>query len=370
MGTFMTTTHSLQRSLRVTASVALVSIIASACSRAPATEPPPRPLRTTIVESSAAGYATTYTAEVRSRYESDLSFQVSGKLIARHVDVGAKVRKGEALAQLDQTDQRVGVEAASSAVNAARAELERARTEETRYRDLFERGLTTAATYFAQQTAVKTAQSKLEQAAAELKLNEQRLAYTTLRSDADGVITRVMAEVGAVMSAGQRVLSVAQPSELEAVFDVPDGRIDDVRAADVARIALLTAPMAQYPARVREISPSADPVTRTYQVKTTLPNPPSALRLGMNVTVTLSNAARPSAIALPATALFQHDRAPAVWIVNKDLSLALRPVTVERYESDRVLIASGLELGERVATAGVHKLAAGEHVRLLEGAQR
>lgn len=356
-------------SLRVAVSLLLAGIV-TGCSRAPSPELPARPLRTTVVESSAAGHTTTYTAEVRSRYETDLSFQVGGKLIARHVDVGAKVRKGEALAQLDQTDQRVSVDAARSALNAARAELERARTEETRYRDLFERGLTTAATYFAQQTTVKTAQSKVDQAAAELKLNEQRLGYTTLRSDADGVVTRVMAEVGAVMSAGQRVVSVAQPSELEAVFDVPDGRIDEVRAADVAHIALLNAPTEHYPVRVREISPSADPVTRTYQVKTTLPNPPAALRLGMNVTVALSNADRPSAIALPATALFQHDHAPAVWIVNTDLTLALREVKVERYESDRVLIASGLTLGERVATAGVHKLAAGDRVRLIEGAQR
>src|SRR5262249_3096522 len=151
--------------------------------------------------------------------------------------------------------------------------------------------------------------------------------------------------------AGQPLVSVAQPSELDAVFDVPDGRIDEVRAADVAHIALLNAPDTQYPVRVREISPSADPVTRTYQVKTTLPNPPSALRLGMNVTVRLSNADQPSAIALPATALFQHDREPAVWVVKPDLTLALRDVIVERYESDRVLIASGLAIGERVATA-------------------
>ena len=128
----------------------------------------------------------------------------------------------------------------------------------------------------------KTAQSRLEQATADLRLNEQKLGYTTLRADQDGVVTRVMAEEGAVLSPGQRVMSVARPSELEAVFDVPDNRIDEIRGASDVQFALLSSPAALYPARVREVSPSADPVTRTYQVKTSIPNPPWNLRLGMN----------------------------------------------------------------------------------------
>jgi RND family efflux transporter MFP subunit len=321
-----------------------------------------------VVTTAPDGKSTTYTAEIRSRYETDLSFMVGGKMISRTVDAGATVRKGEVLAQIDQTDQRLSVEAARSAVNAAQAEFTRSRSEEARHRDLLERGLTTRAAYLTQQTAVKTGQSKLDQAAAELKLSEQRLGYTTLRADEAGVVTRVMAEVGSVVSAGQRVLSIARPSELEAVFDVPDGHIDEIREAVGVQVALLSSPSAPYPARVREISPSADPVTRTYQVKTSIPIPPSNLRLGMNVIITLLQRSGQSTIALPATALFQKDRDPAVWVVSEDSKLQLRTVNVQRYESDRVFIAEGLKTGERVVTAGVHRLAAGEPVRLLDGA--
>jgi membrane fusion protein, multidrug efflux system len=203
-----------------------------------------------------------------------------------------------------------------------------------------------------------------------LRMNEQRLAYTTLRADTDGVVTAVMAEVGSVVSAGQRVMSIAQPSELEAVFDVPDSRIDEIRTATAVQIALLSSPQALYPARIREISPSADPATRTYRVRTSIPLPPASLRLGMNVNVVLSQAAGGAAINLPATALFQKDRTPAVWVVKQDQTLELRPVTIDRYESDRLLITQGLRPGERVVTAGVHRLAPGERVRLLEGADR
>jgi RND family efflux transporter MFP subunit len=180
-----------------------------------------------------------------------------------------------------------------------------------------------------------------------------------------------MAEVGSVVSAGQRVISIAQPSELEAVFDVPDSRIDEIRTATAVQIALLTSPQALYPARIREVSPSADPATRTYRVRTSLPLPPASLRLGMNVNVVLSQAAGGAAVSLPATALFQKDnRTPAVWIVKQDQTLELRPVTIDRYDSDRVLVSQGLRAGERVVTAGVHRLAAGERVRLIAGANQ
>ena len=182
-------------------------------------------------------------------------------------------------------------------------------------------------------------------------------------------MTSVFAEVGAVVAPGQKVFSVAQPNELEAVFDVPDTLIDVIRSTPDVQFARLEAPSALYPAHVREVSPSADPVTRTYRVKTSIPNAPWNLRLGMNVAVTLPRPASGSlSVSLPSTAIFQKDNQPAVWVVKPDLTLELRAVKVDRYESDRVLVSSGVQHGDRVATAGVHRLAAGEKVRLMESA--
>jgi RND family efflux transporter MFP subunit len=351
--------------------IVVMLVAAAGCdSTAPPVELPPRPVRTELVAAGTSGGIASYTAEIRARREADLSFQVGGKVVARKVDAGTVVRRGDVLAVLDETDQRVQVDAARAAVRAARAELDRARTEEARYRDLLERGLTTRAAYLAQQTGVKTGESLLEQAAAEQSLSEQRLGYTTLRANEDGVITRIHAEVGSVVAAGQPVVTLAQPSELDAVFDVPDARVGELRAAGTVAVTAINDPELRVAATIREIAPSADPVTRTYQVKAAIDEPAPNLRLGTIVAAAIEAPSAGRAVALPATALFQKGSGPAVWIVRDDLTVELRSVTVDRYESDRVIIAAGLHGGERVVTAGVHRLAEGELVRLLAEARR
>jgi len=347
------------------AALAAACLVAACAPPDQAPAPEPRLVRTVVVGDGAAAAAAGYTAEVRSRYETDLSFQVGGKVIRRSVDVGNLVASGQVLAQLDDADLRLHVEAARSGVDAARAELERARMEEARYRDLLERGLTTRAAYLTQQTAVKTHQARLEQATADLRLSEQRLGYATLRAESDGVVTSTAAEIGSVVAAGQRVVSIARPSELEAVFDVPDSRIATVRVAAKVELEPPDGDGTRYSARVREISPSADSWTRTYQIRAAIDSPPPALRLGMTVVVTLPDDVPTALIALPAAALYQTDSAPAVWVVTDDGVLELRPVEIDRYDSDLVLVRAGLVRGERVVTAGVHRLAANERVRLL-----
>jgi RND family efflux transporter MFP subunit len=343
--------------------IALAGSLA-ACGKKEAPEAPVRPVRSVLVMGGTSGESATYTAEIRSRFETDLSFQVPGKLVRRDVDNGSTVRKGQVLAQLDQTDTQLGVDAARGGVPAAQSDLDRARSEEARFRDLLERGLTTRAQYQAQQTAVRSAEAKFSQATAELRLAQQKLSYTTLRADQDGVVTRVLVETGSVVAAGQRAISIARPSELEAVFDVPDVRVDELRTSAAVVISPVQGADAVWAGRVREISASADPVTRTYQVRTTIVNPPPSLRLGMTVSVTLPRVGGAPNVALPSTSIFQKDSKPAVWIVTKDNTVELRAVSVERYDSDRAYIAEGLRTGERVVTAGVHRLAPGQKVKL------
>lgn len=359
----------IRQRLAVAAALSIAAAL-SACGAHTAAPAEARLVRTVVAGAGAGAETAAYTAEIRSRHEADLSFQISGKLIRRTVEVGSAVRKGAVLAQLDDTDQRLSAASAASALAAARAEFEHVRVDEARYRDLLERGLTTRAAYLAQLTAVKTGQSRLDQAEADLRLSTQRLSYTTLRADDDGIVTRVLLETGSVVAAGQAVLSVARLSELDAVFDVPDNRIDEVRGAHLAQIALLGDPRTPFAARVREIAPSADPVTRTYRVKAEIPAPPPSLHLGMSVGVTLAGSDTEASLALPATALFQQQTTTAVWVVKPDQTLELRPVRVARYDTDRVVLAGGLSAGERVVTAGVHRLAAGERVRMLEGVAR
>jgi membrane fusion protein, multidrug efflux system len=343
---------------------ALVMLLA-ACNGKHEASPEIRLVRTTVVGTGQYGDNLTYTGEVRARHESDLGFRVAGKLIARPAEVGASVLAGAVLAQLDPTDERVAVDSAQSAVAAAQAELARATSEEASYRHLLERGLTTRTTFIQQQTATKTAKSRLEQATADLDLRRRQLNYTTLRADGSGVITRVFADVGAVLAQGHAVVTLAQPSELDVVFDVADSQVDAVRSAKTVATALLSARDKPLVASVREVSPSADPVTRTYRVKCTLPGQPPGWRLGLNTIVRLASEHAVQGVRIPATALYEKDRKSAVWIVKGDHTIELRPIVVARYDTDSVEIASGLRSGERIVTAGVHKLLAGQEVRLL-----
>src|SRR5437016_5858562 len=268
--------------------VALLALLA-ACHGKPETSADIRPVRTAVVGTGQLGDRLAYTGEIRARHESDLGFQVAGKLIARPAEIGANVTAGTVLAQLDPADEKVAVNSAQSAVSAAQAELARATSEEASYRSLLERGLTTRTAYIEQQTAAKTAQARLQQATAELDLRRRQLNYTTLRAGSAGVITRVSADVGAVLAQGQAVVTLAQPSELDVVFDVADTQVDTVRNAKSVSAALLSARDKPLVAYVREVSPSADPVTRTYRVKCTLPGQPPGWRLGLNTIVTLAS---------------------------------------------------------------------------------
>jgi RND family efflux transporter MFP subunit len=344
---------------------AALFVLLAACHGKHETSEDIRPVRTQVVGSGQYSDALTYTGEIRARHESDLGFQVAGKVIARPAEVGAAVKAGTILAQLDPTDEKVALDSAQSAVNAAQAELARASSEEASYRHLLERGLTTRTQYIAQQTASKTAQSRLQEASSDLDLRRRQLNYTTLHADRDGVITKVSADVGAVLSQGQAVATLAQPSELDVVFDAADSQVDAVRNAKTVSAALLSARDKPLTAVVREIAPSADPVTRTYRVKCTLPAPPPGWRLGLNAVVTLPAGQAVQGIRIPATALYEKDRKSAVWIVKSDQTIELRPIVVARYDTESVEVSSGLKSGERIVTAGVHKLLAGQKVILL-----
>jgi RND family efflux transporter MFP subunit len=355
------------RTTAVRCALAAALLLLGACQKEAAPEPEVRPVRSIVVTSGSTGSSATYTAEIRSRYESDLGFQTAGKIIARPVDAGTTVKRNDVLARLDEQDLRLGVEAAQSSVNAAQAVLDKARSDEARFRDLLERGLTTRSTFLAQQTNTRTAQSQLDQARSELQLRRQQLGYAVLRADRDGVVTKVYQDVGAVVAAGQPVAAVAQPSELEAVFDVAENQIETVRNAVVMEIRIVSAPDRAFTGRVREISPSADPATRTYRVRCSISGAPASIRLGMTVSVAVRGASSMGrVVSVPATAIFQKDGKPAVWIVKKDLTVELRPVTVEQYDSTRALLSEGVQQEERIVTAGVHRLASGQKVRLLD----
>jgi len=336
------------------------------CSKPPEAVDQPRPVNVVTVTPDLGDAQVSYTGDVRARYETPLGFRVAGKLVARNVEVGSKVSKGEILARLDPSDFRLNIEAARSQLAAARSDLAQSQDDLERYRELYAKKFISAAEFDRRQTAYRIAKARFEQATAELGVARNQSAYTELRADQSGVITAINVEVGQVVSSGQPVMRLARPEQKEVVVSIPESRLDELRTASDVAITLWAEPGARFTGRIREVSPTADPVTRTYTVKVTVIDPTPKMQLGMTANVILGPRDAQPVIRLPLAALYQKGDAPAVWVVDPRTSqVALRPVEVARYTQDAVEIASGLQPGDVVVRAGVHKLHDGQKVRVL-----
>jgi membrane fusion protein, multidrug efflux system len=323
-----------------------------------------RPVRTVTVALQEGGENVSLTGEIQPRYQADLGFRVNGKILERPVDVGTQVRKDGLLARLDPQQYKQDLEVAKSEIAVAEAEVTRSQNQEYRQRELLKNGYTTQVQYDQALKTFKTAQAQLDAARARQIQASENLGYTELKADNDGVITAIGADPGQVVSAGQMVVRLAQPGEREAVFNIAEGAFKKRPTDPTVTVHLVSNPE-ETAGKVRYISPQADPATRTYTVRVSLPEAPPQMRLGANVvgTVTLDQG---QTVTVPGSALFQKDGKPAVWLVEKDSTVQLKQITVQRYQDDLVIVGDGLAKGDVVVTAGVQKLLPGQKVALME----
>lgn len=346
---------------------AAFSFTANASRPVAGSEPVVRPARVAEISYRKQSQALLLAGTVVPRIESTLGFRVSGKIMQRSVDVGAVVKPGDVIATLDPADYKLAVDNARAALASADADYARAKADHERYLNL--RGSTAFVpqTLDQRQSIAATALARVDQAKSQLASAENNLAYTVLRADTAGVVTAVQAEVGQVMAQGQGVMRVARTDELEIVVGVPEHRLKVVREMPAASFELWSDPGRRHAARLRELSPSADPVTRTYAARFSVIDPPEFIGLGMTATLGFERPdARPVA-EVPLSAIFQHGTQPAVWVVHRDTgAVELRPVTIARWRDDTAAILSGVEDGELIATAGVHKLETGQKVKPLQ----
>ena len=351
----------------LTAGFVLVLI---ACAPKPEVAEEIRPVRVVRAAMVDMQGAAAFAGEIRPRYETDLSFRVAGKILSRNVELGAGVKRGQVLARLDAQDANLNAAAARASLASADSDLEYARAELARYKDLRERNFVSQGVYDQKDNAFKAASARRDSAQAQASVSGNQASYTTLTADADGVITAVNAEAGQVVAPGQAVVRVARLGEKDAVINAGENQVAALRANPNARVGLWAAPGKLYAGKVREIAAAADPATRTYQVKVAIADGDEALRWGMSASVGFAGAdGGGRAILLPATALTQTDdksgAKPAVWLVGADGRVQMKAVEIGRYAESHVAVTGGLSGGEIVVTAGVHKLKAGQVVRPL-----
>lgn len=322
--------------------------------------------------------ADSYPGTVKGRYETNLSFQVGGQILSRSVQAGSVVQAGEVLMTIDQRDVAQQLNQATAQRVAAQAQLDLARNNLSRYSALYDQEAIAASVLDQYQTAYDAALATYNQAAAAEAQVQNSMGYTSLTAPFGGIISAVNAEAGQVVSAGQTVLTIVQPQELEVEIAVPESRIADITLGTNAELSFWSLNNSTVTGTVREISPMADSITRTYKVRISLPNPPAGLQLGMTATALVASGTvqastqdtdnTASAALIPLSAIYQTGDTPQVWLVSPDLTLALQPVQVEALDKNNVLVY-GLKAGDIVVTAGVHKLREGTKVRLAEDEQ-
>jgi RND family efflux transporter MFP subunit len=346
--------------------VALLPLLAACGDRATsAAADPERPVQVQRVVFQSEDASREFVGAVRARYETDLGFRVSGKITARVVNVGDRIRAGDVIARLDPQDLVLQVESARAELGAATSNLAQAAADELRFASLKSRGYAAIADYDRKKAARDEAQGRLARAQRALDLAGNQLAYAELRADADGVITATLAEPGQVVGIGQAVARLAHRGEMEAVVALPETWLGEARAS-IAKVRLWAGPERQFGAHLRELSPQADAMTRTYAARFTIDDPAETVALGMTATVTLAHPADAMFAKLPLAAVLNRGTGPSVYVVDESGALELRPVTVASFTGETALITSGVSIGERVVTLGVHKLDAGQKVRAID----
>ncbi len=346
---------------------AIVLALAGCDRPTPVREELPRPVRTVIVESSRTAVTLTLPGVVRPRIETDFGFRVGGKIARRLVSVGDPVKAGQALARLDPQDVAPAVASARSQLEAARTDLKLARIELDRLSDLRSRNFVSQAQVDRQQAQTDSARARMRTAEAQVAQAANSATFQTLVADADGVVTAVLAEAGQVVSAGQAVVRVARTGEKELLVDVPERDLATARATAAWQVRITALDAAPLSGELRELSPVADPASRTYPMRLALSGDTDAVALGMTAT---AQAVRQSGetIVLPLSALHSRTGEPQVWVVDDDMRVKAVPVRTEGLLDDAVRISSGLKPGDRVVTAGANLLVAGQKVRLLDDA--
>ena len=343
--------------------------VLAACARP---EPAPEPVRSVkllTVGPSSLHAASEYAGEVRARVESRLGFRVGGKLVERPAEVGQRVKAGQLLARLDAQDLALSGQAAQAAATAALTQRDLARADLERFKGLLAQGFVSQAEIDRRQATLDAAEASLRQAQAQSAVQGNQTGYARLLADAPGVVTSVQAEPGQVVQAGGPVVVLAQDGERDVVIAVPEDRLALVQPGTPARVRPWAHAdgSADLNATVREVAASADPATRTYQVKLALPAE-AKLPLGATAYVTLNTPhTGQAAITLPTTAVMQSaegDRSGSVvWVFDEASgTVQPRPVQVAGADGNRVVIAGGLKPGDEVVAAGGHVLSAGQKV--------
>ena len=348
-------------------SLASVALLVAACSRPAPPEEPIRAVKVMTVGASAYSSSHEYAGEVRAQSESRLGFRVGGKLIKRQAELGQHVNAGQVLAQLDPQDYRLAADAARAQAAVAATNRNLAAADFKRYQALKDQNFISGAELERREATLKAAQAQLDQAQSQLAVQGNQTSYAVLTADVAGIVTAIDAEPGQVVAAGAPVVRIAADGVRDVVFSVPEDKVAGLKVGAPVRIRVW-AQGTELQGRVREVAASSDPVTRTYPVKVSIDsNTPPPLGSTVYVVSDTSATAGTPVIKLPTSALRQEGQTTTVWVLDKTrMTVSSQVIQVATADGNEIVVASGLQPGMLVVSAGVHVLSPGQKVSIYQ----
>ena len=323
-----------------------------------------RPVK--VVEIAAIGTSRTlsYSGTVRARTEMNLGFRVNGKITERLVDIGQRVKSGDLLARIDPSDYELALASAKASLDAAARQVETTELARIRAEQLFSKNVSPKSQLEQATLSYNQAVATRDAARSVLDQAKNQVSYTDLKSDQNGIVTAVSADIGQVVGSGTPVVSVAVDGEKEVLVAIPETDIAQFKPGKVVTVGFWSDAALMLQGRVREVAGSAEPQSRTFAVRISLPKDQSVL-LGMTAGILAAAADTQQLVSIPLSALAKQDDQPIVWTVERTAeTVHARPVKVADFTADGVRIAEGLKPGDVVVAAGTQFMTEGLKVKL------
>jgi len=355
--------HALPLALPVSLALLLV-----ACGQESAPQTSLRPAMV-VQPQPASAAADSYPGEVRARFEPELAFRIAGKVSKRLVEEGQRVKAEQPLAELDPQDVRLQLEASRAQLAAAEANLNLVKAERDRYKTLADRQMVSHSQYDNAENLYRAGLARLKQVRAEFDVAGNQAEYAVLRASQDGVIAKRQVEVGQVVAAGQTVFTLAADGEREVLIGLPEQQFGRFEVGQPVTVELWSQPDQRFSGRIRELSPAADPRSRTYAARIAFSAGKVPAELGQSARVFIQHAEQVP-LAVPLSALTAENGQTYVWRVDANNTLKRVPVRVGAYGENTVPVLEGLNASDWVVAAGVHVLQEGQQVRPVDRSNR
>lgn len=345
-----------------------LALFLSACGHEEPAQTSVRPAMVVQPEPSAQAMAS-YPGEVRARFEPDLAFRIGGKVSRRLVEEGERVKANQPLAELDPQDVRLQLEATRAQVAAAEANLNLVRAERDRYKTLMDRQMVSRSQYDNAENLYRSGEARLKQIKAEFDVSSNQASYAVLRAPQDGVVAKRAVEVGQVVAAGQTVFTLATDGEREVLISLPEQNFGRFKIGQPVTVELWSQPGQRFAGSIRELSPAADPKSRTFAARITFSVGKVPAELGQSARVFIQGGDAVS-LSVPLSALTAENGATYVWVVSANNTLRKAPVRVGAFGEKTVPVLEGLSASDWVVAAGVHVLHDGQSVRPVDRSNR